>query len=218
VPFAAKSSRLFTGRHLAGAVILWLLLAGGCSRRLSRDRAAAMISKHPDFQAPITTDVIVGELWLDWRDFADNWGKFAKWRNNGLITVKPTDQIEAVWYRLYVIELAPAAAAAAKNWQRVELSTHDAWENHGVRSWPWRPSKPILYRVPLAVRKLEAVLGLQPRAGETAYLAHFRYRLDASPNAAFFPDVLPSPLSGREGLALFRLWDDGWRLEELHLK
>jgi hypothetical protein len=177
-----------------------------------------MISQHPHFQVPITKDVVVGELWLDWRDFEDNWGVYPKFLKNGLLTVRPTDQRYGWWYRLYIVELAPAVASAAKNWQRLERSAHDVFEAYGIQTFSHRPSKPIVYRVPLAFRKLEGVVGLQPQPGETVCLAQFRYGLDATPNATFFPGDLPSPLRGREGEALFRLWDDGWRLEKLYLK
>jgi len=209
-------------RRCCLGMVIYCLLMGGCSRNLSRSRAAAIISEHPAFQLPITTEVVVGELWLDWRSFTTTYS-YKKWLKNGVITVRPTNETYVyLWeYRRHIVELAPAVASEAKNWQRLDLSHDNRYPDdggkYGFYSYGQRHSKPVVYRVPLAFRRLEDITGLVSKEEKSTYIATFQYRLDPTPNARYFPDELPQPLRGREGEALLRLWDDGWRLEKLHL-
>jgi len=121
--------------------------------------------------------------------------------------MRETGQSYALWWKEYLVEFTPNGREAAKSW----IATSEKSPAAGIFGGP--SSQATVYRVPLAKRELVAVSGIVTEENKNGAEVKFDWQWVPTPQAKALSMVPPNET--RHGLALFRLYDDGWRLEVL---
>ena len=118
-------------RHPAKSSLVYLLLltaAGlaGCSKDLSRSKAADLIKQHQEFSAVMELKVPVGNIWWDWRNVNDMNPAYPlkTLQDRGILTIRETGQKEGYWNKEFLAELTPHGKDLSKSW--VQTKRKDA--------------------------------------------------------------------------------------------
>jgi hypothetical protein len=206
---------------IASVALLATGLAG-CSKDLSRDRAANLIQQNQDFNFVISVKVPVGNLWWDWRDVNDLVSQYRlqTLMDRGIITMRESGQKSGYWSKEFVTELTPKGKELCKNWIATNEKMPDGapWMNSNCwTTWgngePCHPARGVVYSVVLAHRSAIQVTGITSDPGGTQSEAVFNWEWPPTPNASNFPGTVPGGIEN--GQAAFQLYDDGWRLTQI---
>lgn len=188
------------------AALALSLLSAACSRELSRGQAGKLIAAHPKFKAPHYAQIVVGEVWGDFRDFPN----FIYYPHSeaiklGLLRVEQTNSYDGFWSRKYIFELTDEGRKAQRRWQLSDKKPDGFYNSDNAKA----------YRVPLAEKKLDQVVGItRAPMDEMARVVEFYWHWEPMADAKLFPSLTPAG-KRHEGAAYLRLYDDGWRVEEI---
>src|ERR1700730_17030000 len=120
-------------------VYVLLLTAGlvGCSKDLSRSRAADLIKQHQEFNAAMEVKVPVGNLWWDWRNVNDMNPSYPlkTLQDRGILTLRESGQKEGYWNKEYLTELTPRGKDLSKSWVPTDEKMPNAGTFMGPRCW-----------------------------------------------------------------------------------
>jgi hypothetical protein len=216
-------------RHPAKSSLVYLLLliaAGlaGCSKDLSRSKAADLIKQHQEFSAVMEVKVPVGNIWWDWRNVNDMNPAYPlkTLQDRGILTIRETGQKEGYWNKEFLAELTPHGKDLSKSWVQTKEKMPNAGTFMGPRCWttfghgePCHESKGIVYSVVLARRKIDEVTGITADPGGKESGAEFNWEWMPTDDGKLFPDRVPAGV--QKGQAAFQLYDDGWRLGQIAL-
>jgi hypothetical protein len=172
----------------------------GGSKELSRKAAADLISHDKEFLAPFYVEIPVGRL--DMPDWAINRFDFPGLKKDGILTLRETGNVEKVWHKEYLVELTPLGQREMANWVKTsELVI-------GNTSGP----DAILYKAPVGQREITQVTGLQNMTPDNkSFRCFFDWKWAPKPQGQALPSH-KMPTEIYHGVALFELYDDGWRI------
>jgi hypothetical protein len=200
-----------------------LLALAGCSRDLSRSRAANLIKQHKEFGAVVDVKVPVGNIWWDWR----NVNSFKPLEDRGILTVREAGQKDGMWSKEYLLELTPRGKDLSRSW----LLTKDVMPSAPYLSgfcWtdssnyhtgvPCHKASGTVYSIVLARRKLNEVTGITTDSGGKESEAEFSWEwAPTGADAKMFADRMPAA-GVQKGRAAFQLYDDGWRITQIEFQ
>ncbi len=193
--------------RLLGTFIFALALCG-CSKNLTRDRAAVLIESQPKFKATSDAKVVVGRFWYDWRNVAADF-PFESLAMAGLLSIRETGNTYGVWWKEYIVDLTEAGQLEAKSWVRTSEEV--------PRSFGLGPESPgaTVHRIPIASKKLIEVTGIVTDPSGRQAEIEFTWNWTPSSQAKLLPNLVPSSEVHQER-ALAQLYDDGWRVERFY--
>jgi len=218
-------SRRAVNRLLICVTLLTVALAG-CSRDLSRSRAAGLIEKHKEFASIMELKVPVGNLWWDWRNMND-WNPtypFQTLKDRGILTIRESGQKEGYWNKEFITELTAKGKALSRNWVATKENLPNGatffmgsgcWTTFG-HGEPCHAAKGVVYSVVLAQRRVNQVTGITADPAGKESEAEFDWEWAAAPDAKNFPGLVPTDM--RKGRGDFQLYDDGWRLTHIQIE
>jgi hypothetical protein len=197
------------GRTVTICQLLSLVVIAGCSKDLSRGFATDRIKSDKNFNETLDLRVPVGRFWYNWRYIKDD----DKWALQalgaaGVLELRETGKVYAVWWKEYVAELTPTGQTAAKAWDKTSEKVESTYA-------PASPDATV-YRIPIAERRLVEVTGIASEPSGKESHVEFSWKWTATPQAKLLPKKVPSDEIHR-GAAQFQLYDDGWRLVGLSL-
>jgi hypothetical protein len=209
-----------SAKHLLGFLVLLTAGLTGCSKDLSRSRAADLIKQHKDFGAVIDVRVPVGNVWYDWRNVESDYKPL---QDHGILTIREAGQKMGMWSKEYLLELTPRGKDLSKSW----LPTKDEMPGAGSGGYCWTDNSDYskggppchkasgtVYSIVLARRELNEVTGITAmEAGGKMSLANFSWEWVPTTDVKDFPDRFPAGV--QKGEAGFQLYDDGWRIAEI---
>jgi hypothetical protein len=193
----------------------------GCSKTLSRSRAADLINRNTVFSKPNTARIPVGNIWWDWRNISSATYVYdgdtyvlKPLIDAGLIKYRESGQKEGYWNKEYIFELTPLGKSLSSSW----TTTKDAlpsgatfmgdrcWTTWGTGGEPCHKSQGTLYTFVIAKRKVDAVTGILTDPGGKTAVADFNWEWKK------IFDRLGGGTTVQQEHARFVLYDDGWRL------
>ena len=207
-------------------VYVLLLTAGlaGCSKDLSRSRAADLIKQHQEFAVAMEVKVPVGNIWWDWRNVDDSNPTYPlkTLKDRDIITIRESGQKEGYWNKEFLTELTAHGKDLSKSWIQTKEAMPNAGTFMGPRCWttfghgePCHESKGVVYSVVLARRKIDEVTGITVDPGGKESAAEFNWEWMPTDDGKLFPGRVPPGV--QKGQAAFQLYDDGWRLAQIAL-
>lgn len=191
-------------RRLLIAVVLFLaaVFAGACSRDLSRDAAASLVSGHLKLPAKITQSIDVGELIMpaSQLDFYFEALPFVKKAiDEGLLTFDVKGEIVEYNIRKQTRVLAPTEKAIPYLVGKQEPSI----DERGLRV--------VHITVVVGEKVLDTITGIAKEdTGQTAQVEYTLKMTNLTPFGKAFGFV---DGKAEQGALRVRLYDDGWRVE-----
>jgi hypothetical protein len=184
----------------------------GCSKQLSRGLAGDLIQRHKEFADTSNIQVAVGRCWFDWRDIKDFYGKLAPYKplqSTGILTIRESGKSYSLWWKEYIVELTPRGQQEAKMWIRTSDKPAPAGD---IFRGP--DSEGTVYSIPLAEKKLVEVTGMAINQSGNEADVQFDWRWLPTPQGKPLASMAPNGET-QHGEAALRLYDDGWRIEQL---
>lgn len=206
------------------AAAMFVTALPGCSQKLTRPRAAELISKNKDFNDAIKINVPVGNFFFDYRNI-DNYYTdldlpFAALQQSGILSRSESGQHLGWWESEYITVLTPLGKELSKSWGQSSYAFHaldpneQCWTTRGVGE-PCHQIKLVVYAVVLARRAPPEVTGITCAPGGQECGAEFTWKWNPLLDAKYFPGRVDN--GEKTGNAAFRLYDDGWRLVEIKI-
>lgn len=196
------------GSLLCGICVVLLLI--GCSKQLTRSHALDLITHSENRKATVSFPIVVGQYALEYP--ADPYPAYVALQSFGLLAIKDNPPITA-WYDVTKTISAKKAVDLTNQGQSQASKETDLFGNI---QWSFITAED---------REVVAVTGIGVE-GETEATAQFTWKWKLSTigqalaKAGCSPDGKTAgqgkdtnPL--REGTAEFKLYDDGWRLEQI---
>lgn len=206
-----------------------LLTAGlaGCSKDLSRSRAADIIKEYQQFSAVVEVRVPIGNVWWDYRNLDSNdLYPLKRLQDRGILTLRESGQKEGYWNKEYLTELTPRSKDRSKSWvltkENMPSGATFMASPSASRCWtvfghgePCHESKGAVYSVVCARRKIDEVTGITADSGGKVSAAEFNWEFVLTDDGKVFADRIPTGV--QKGQAAFQLYDDGWRITQMAL-
>jgi hypothetical protein len=197
-------TRRFRNGIRAAIVLILLSAAPGCSKNLNRDRAAELLRNDARFSKTYDSKIAIGTFWYDWRNI-DSAYPYKPLSKQGLLTVKDTGKVYAMWWKQYVVSLTPRGKDAAAEWSKTS-------ERPSSFLGP-QTTEPFIYLVPLARKELIGITGITSDPSEKAAGIEFDWKWVPTKQCTLLPQACP-PADVHHGTASAQLYDDGWRIME----
>jgi len=194
----------------------------GCgSKDLSRSKAAHLIGKNDVFSSTSYETIPVGNVWWDVRSINAD---LKVLQASNVLAVRETGQKNGYFNKEYLLELTPHGKDLVKTWtptnqkmpSRASYMGDRCWTTFGTGGEPCHEATGVVYTVVTARRKLDEVSGILPDQIGGVSTAEFDWEWVPTDAAKQFTDAMPSA-GVKKGKAAFQLYDDGWRLMNIHL-
>jgi hypothetical protein len=203
---SARAQSFRAGTRVAMVLALWIG-ASGCSKSLTRERAAELLRSDANFSKAFNSEVALGKFWYDWRNVYAAY-PYKPLSEQGLLTVKETGKVYAMWWKQYVVSLTPQGKDAAAAWSKTN-------ERPSSFLGP-QSTEAFIYLIPLASKELIGITGITSDPSEKAAGVEFDWKWAPTKQCPLLPQSCP-PSDVHHGRASVQLYDDGWRISQAQI-
>jgi hypothetical protein len=199
------------------------LALGGCSKELTRSRAADLIEKNAEFGAPAEVKIPVGTFWWDYRNLSIFPAPLTMLTDMNILTVRGSGQKDCCWQMEYIAELTAHGKDVSTSWTETKDRMLEDTRPASAMCYvvvhhpePCHNARGKVYSQVVARRKIIEVTGITGDQDGQSSQAEFDWRWIASSEAKVFGITYAA--DAKKGQATFRHYDDGWRMVNIALK